>query len=52
MGVLMDISHIFTCENWTGDIQETEEMRPQWFPVDNVPMDGMWADDKYVESRL
>merc|ERR1711941_112095 len=38
--------HVFTCESWTGDIQETEEMKPKWFSVDEVPFDEMWADDR------
>ncbi len=27
--------------------QETEEMRPQWFSIDEIPFDEMWPDDRY-----
>lgn len=38
---------VFTAEKWQGDIQETEEMRPEWFTIDDIPYDTMWDDDKY-----
>ena len=38
---------VFFIETWQGDIQETEEMRPQWFNKDDLPYDTMWVDDKY-----
>ena len=38
--------HIFTAYTWTGALQETDEMRPEWFPVDIIPYDKMWEDDK------
>ena len=30
-----------------GKIQESEEMRPQWFNIEEIPYDKMWPDDKY-----
>lgn len=39
--------HIFRIESFEGDPTETEEMRPQWFSVDEIPFDDMWPDDKY-----
>lgn len=38
--------HIFVAMDWVGDAQESEEMRPQWFPVNNLPFDEMWAVDQ------
>lgn len=38
--------HIYVTEQYKNDIQETEEMRPQWWPIKDIPYDDMWADDK------
>ena len=39
--------HIFEIMSFTGEPQETEEMRPQWFALENIPFDDMWPDDEY-----
>lgn len=39
--------HIFKGENIEGEPRESEEMRPQWFHVDEIPYGDMWKDDKY-----
>lgn len=39
--------HIFLVKNWEGEPQESEEMKPQWFDVKNIPFDAMWPDDKH-----
>lgn len=31
----------------SGEISESEEMRPQWWNYHDVPLDEMWMDDKY-----
>lgn len=38
-------AHIFIATKWQGEPHETEEMRPQWFPLDALPYDTMWGDD-------
>jgi mutator protein MutT len=38
-------AHIFVATEWEGDIHETEEMRPEWFLLDNIPYERMWGDD-------
>lgn len=35
----------FIVENWQGDPAETEEMKPEWFDVNEVPYNQMWASD-------
>ena len=35
---------IFTAGTWSGDPAETEEIRPEWFPVAALPYDQMWDD--------
>lgn len=39
--------HMFGCNDFSGIPIETEEMRPQWFGVDNIPFSDMWPDDIY-----
>lgn len=38
-------AHVFLATEWEGEPVETEEMRPQWFTLANIPYDKMWADD-------
>jgi len=37
---------VFTARNWRGQPQETDEAIPQWTPVDEIPFEKMWADDR------
>lgn len=39
--------HIFKTGEFTGEPAESEEMKPQWFVVDQIPYSEMWVDDKY-----
>lgn len=39
-------SHIFLCKKWQGEPSESEEMAPQWFDLDKIPYEQMWATDK------
>jgi 8-oxo-dGTP diphosphatase/2-hydroxy-dATP diphosphatase len=39
--------HIFKAKEYLGKPQETEEMKPRWFPVYKIPFQKMWSDDKY-----
>jgi 8-oxo-dGTP diphosphatase len=39
----MDVT-VFTAAQWSGEPAETEEIRPQWFPVAALPFDRMWDD--------
>lgn len=38
--------YLYTSETFTGEATESEEMRPQWFKVSEIPYDRMWDDDK------
>ncbi|XP_052787622.1 oxidized purine nucleoside triphosphate hydrolase-like [Mya arenaria] len=49
--------HVFTGSTYSGEPVETDEMRPCWFPVDKIPFDKMWPDDKlwfpiFLEGKL
>lgn len=39
--------HVFKSDDFTGEPTESEEMKPQWFNVEDIPYDEMWPDDKY-----
>jgi 8-oxo-dGTP diphosphatase/2-hydroxy-dATP diphosphatase len=39
--------HIFKAKHFSGEFVESEEMKPQWFAVDQIPFAQMWPDDKY-----
>ena len=39
----MDVE-IFTTADWAGEPAESDEIRPQWFPVAALPFDHMWQD--------
>lgn len=39
--------HVFRVEAFKGEPIETEEMRPEWFALSDIPYDAMWADDRH-----
>ncbi len=39
--------HIFRLTAFSGEPAESEEMRPQWFSVAEIPFSQMWSDDEY-----
>lgn len=39
--------HIFRVTKFGGEPLETEEMKPQWFHIDEIPFEQMWPDDAY-----
>jgi 8-oxo-dGTP diphosphatase/2-hydroxy-dATP diphosphatase len=39
--------HIFKVEHFSGEPAESEEMKPQWFELGEIPFDTMWPDDRY-----
>ena len=39
--------HIFKATDFTGEPGEGEEMKPQWYFVDEIPFREMWPDDIY-----
>ena len=39
--------HVFKAVDFSGEPTETEEMRPQWFAISDIPYDEMWSDDRY-----
>jgi mutator protein MutT len=39
--------HVYTCDSWEGEPDETEEMAPKWFDTTAIPYDQMWPDDEF-----
>jgi 8-oxo-dGTP pyrophosphatase MutT (NUDIX family) len=39
--------HVFKLLDFSDNLIETEEMRPQWFFFDEIPFSEMWPDDEY-----
>jgi len=37
--------HVFLAREWEGTPIETEEMRPQWFRIPDIPYASMWKPD-------
>jgi len=36
----------FFCERFSGEVRESESMRPEWFAISEIPYDKMPADDE------
>jgi 8-oxo-dGTP diphosphatase/2-hydroxy-dATP diphosphatase len=39
--------HVFRSDSFEGTVVETDEMRPRWFSLSDIPYDEMWVDDQY-----
>jgi 8-oxo-dGTP diphosphatase / 2-hydroxy-dATP diphosphatase len=37
--------HVFKSDDFKGELIESEEMKPQWFHINEIPFDKMWPDD-------
>ncbi len=47
----------YVLKKWLGEPAESEEMKPEWYSVKNIPFDTMWPDAKFwvphmVEGKL
>lgn len=38
--------YVFTATEWRGEPTESEEMRPRWFKIGEIPYKEMWIDDE------
>jgi 8-oxo-dGTP pyrophosphatase MutT (NUDIX family) len=39
--------HVYLSDIWTGKPRETEEMKPQWYTISDIPYTEMWPDDEF-----
>lgn len=44
--------HVFRAEDFSGNPEETEEARPEWFDTDKLPFEDMWPDDRYWVPKM
>jgi len=44
--------HVYFSEDWEGEPVETEEMRPKWFNVSEIPFKEMWPDDIFWVPKV
>ncbi len=44
---LSERGYVYFATKHTGDAKETEEAKPFWCPVSEIPYDKMWEDDLY-----
>jgi 8-oxo-dGTP diphosphatase len=44
--------HVFSAAGCEGEPQETDEAEPLWTPLDALPFDQMWADDRFWFPHL
>jgi ADP-ribose pyrophosphatase YjhB (NUDIX family) len=44
--------HLYLVKSWSWDIIESDEIKPFWFSIDNIPYEKMWEDDIYWLPRI
>ncbi len=43
---LDQIVFVFSCEKFSGKLQRSKEGELRWFPVNRIPLNDMWEDDR------
>ena len=43
---------VFFGQRWTGPVQDSEEITPEWFDTSSLPLDQMWDDETYWLPRV
>lgn len=38
---------VFVGDRFIGDAHESDEIAPRWYPIDDLPVEGMWDDNQY-----
>ena len=51
-GILDQEAHVFLAHSWRGEPAPTAEMTPRWFPLDKLPYESMWPDNRYWLSLV
>jgi mutator protein MutT len=46
------VVHVFLARRWEGEPVESNEMRPAWYRVSEIPFAGMWQDDPHWLPRV
>lgn len=50
-GLAMHVA-VFMAVEHEGEAAETEEAAPLWTPIDDIPFEKMWADDRHWLHRM
>jgi len=43
---------VYIVKKYSGKPKESEEVKPMWFDLNEIPFDKMWEDDKYWLKHL
>jgi 8-oxo-dGTP diphosphatase len=43
---------VFSAERFDGEAAESDEIAPRWYPISDLPLDGMWADARHWLPRM
>lgn len=46
------VVHVFSAQEYDGELRESDEGRLEWFPEDTLPYDQMWPDDEIWVPHL
>ena len=46
------VVHVFLVRVWLGEPVESDEMRPAWYKVSEIPFADMWQDDPHWLPRV
>jgi mutator protein MutT len=46
------VVHVFLARTWQGEPVESDEMRPAWYAVSEIPFGQMWQDDPHWLPRV
>lgn len=46
------LGYVYRATQWDGELVETDEAQPEWFPVAAIPYERMWADDRHWFPHL
>ena len=41
------VVHAYLVDKWEGALIESEEVKPKWFKISDIPYQDMWPDDAY-----
>ena len=47
-----DMMHIFVATAWKGEPQESNEIKPEWVQISNMPYERMWGDNEHWLSEV
>jgi len=42
-----NITYVYLCRNFSGDLKESDEGELKWFRFEDIPYQQMWGDDPY-----